>query len=502
MFSGRASVRRARGEREDSTLADFDILYFTGTGNTARAAEVFKEEARQHGRTARTIRVRRGQDCSVHSSEFLVVLFPVYAFAPPRPILSALRRISRVKGKKAVVIENHGMLSLKGGLHTGSGGGSPAHVAAMLRRKGYRVVFTGGVGYPENITILANAIPDRSASEVIDAGDATIRGIARDVCESRSVPTRYGILARFISALGSFLFNYLGAWQGAKLYVADAGCTSCGLCAQACPTRAIRLIGGRPRWSVHCIFCLGCFNTCPRRAVQVSILRVLLLLVATVLPVLLICVVARITVNGNPAILCRFLPRSCCEMPLSVLNPPYVDVLKRTGTVGIDLSCMGKMRSPGSIRSATQGTRYDGSIEGQVVRDGSTARSTETIIQPVAPDIHFHIQGEHVGATAQDSPDGSRGSPPIVDGARGGILQPPSREALGKGEEVLGLVDCVLQVGGPDGFHDADCRVPPAGMGVAQELAFDRLLTAGHGKGEFLGVHLIVLHEMGLFNVE
>jgi hypothetical protein len=30
-------------------------------------------------------------------------------------------------------------------------------------------------------------------------------------------------------------------------------------------------------------------------------------------------------------------------------------------------------------------------------------------------------------------------------------------------------------------------------MGVAQELVFDCLLTAGHGKGEFLGVHVIVL---------
>ena len=38
---------------------------------------------------------------------------------------------------------------------------------------------------------------------------------------------------------------------------------------------------------------------------------------------------ARITVNGNPAIVCRFLPRCCFEMPLCFLHPPMCGVLKR-----------------------------------------------------------------------------------------------------------------------------------------------------------------------------
>jgi hypothetical protein len=63
-----------------------------------------------------------------------------------------------------------------------------------------------------------------------------------------------------------------------KLYVADDGCVGCGKCTRVCPAGAIDLIGGRPRWNLKCEACQRCINSCPRRAIQTSTVRMLGLL--------------------------------------------------------------------------------------------------------------------------------------------------------------------------------------------------------------------------------
>ncbi len=52
-------------------------------------------------------------------------------------------------------------------------------------------------------------------------------------------------------------------------YYADDTCTSCGLCAQVCPSDKIIMKEGKPLWldDVTCYYCYACFNFCPEQAV-------------------------------------------------------------------------------------------------------------------------------------------------------------------------------------------------------------------------------------------
>lgn len=54
-----------------------------------------------------------------------------------------------------------------------------------------------------------------------------------------------------------------------KPFRSGEACTGCTLCAQQCPTRDIRMDGGRPIW-LHrdCTQCLRCFHQCPQRAID------------------------------------------------------------------------------------------------------------------------------------------------------------------------------------------------------------------------------------------
>jgi Pyruvate/2-oxoacid:ferredoxin oxidoreductase delta subunit len=246
---------------------------------------VLASEIRQRGGRVLLRRVRRLDAHPLPPLDVLVVLFPVYAFAPPRTLLSRLRRLPRVTEGRAAVIENHGMLSMRGGAHSGYGAASAGQAASILRRKGYRIAFTGGVGYPENLTIFADALTEKISKQVIDAGDMVMRRVARSLeAAAASPPRRFPIGARLLTLVGRVFFNGLASWQCGKLYIADGSCTSCGLCVKACPGSSIRLVRGRPRWGVHCMCCLGCFNTCPARAIQISIPRLLMLLLVSAAP--------------------------------------------------------------------------------------------------------------------------------------------------------------------------------------------------------------------------
>ena len=52
-----------------------------------------------------------------------------------------------------------------------------------------------------------------------------------------------------------------------KFYVTDS-CISCGKCQEECPSSAIKIIEGKPKWEKNCTFCLKCIHNCPVQAVQ------------------------------------------------------------------------------------------------------------------------------------------------------------------------------------------------------------------------------------------
>jgi NAD-dependent dihydropyrimidine dehydrogenase PreA subunit len=67
-----------------------------------------------------------------------------------------------------------------------------------------------------------------------------------------------------------------------RLFVADDSCTSCGLCARACPATAITMRDGLPAWSLRCCACNRCINACPASAIQTSRARLVLVALANI----------------------------------------------------------------------------------------------------------------------------------------------------------------------------------------------------------------------------
>lgn len=71
--------------------------------------------------------------------------------------------------------------------------------------------------------------------------------------------------------LKSFVLRYAFQWfcMSPKGFRADDKCISCGVCVKSCPMKNIEMESkSRPKWGKDCTFCLGCYNRCPKHAVQ------------------------------------------------------------------------------------------------------------------------------------------------------------------------------------------------------------------------------------------
>jgi Pyruvate/2-oxoacid:ferredoxin oxidoreductase delta subunit/flavodoxin len=258
------------------------IHYFSGTGNTEHAAEVLGNELKQKGAAVSLYRVKRGATAPGQAADVNVFMFPVYGFTFPYSMLRYLQKLPNGKGAKAAVIANHGMLNMKGGINTGYEGHSALKAGKLLAKRGFDVFLTDRVGYPENVTIIAHAPSTENCREVVAAADKKLKDIAGRISSQEKSLHRYTFLDKLCSNALGWTYVYLGRWQIGKFYTADSRCNACGTCVSMCPAGCIRMINKKPRWNYQCDGCLRCYNFCPQNAIQVSIMRALLILGLTV----------------------------------------------------------------------------------------------------------------------------------------------------------------------------------------------------------------------------
>jgi flavodoxin/Pyruvate/2-oxoacid:ferredoxin oxidoreductase delta subunit len=231
------------------------IHYFTGTGNTKKIAEAAAEGLNESGYDCRILPLpgTDGNPIDNISTECSLfgLAFPTYALCPPKAVRKYLKQLPKTKGTPAFILAN---------AHSNSGK-TGSDIAAILERKGYKVVGITETLTPSNSIITEDTEDPDTAKTMMETALEKSRQFGRSIAvgEAGKHQGRLTGKQRMVSML--FKVAMPGMFLG-KISVSDA-CHACGTCAKACPNGNIRMEEGRPVWGKACEVCLRCINICP-----------------------------------------------------------------------------------------------------------------------------------------------------------------------------------------------------------------------------------------------
>ncbi|MDE5661003.1 MAG: EFR1 family ferrodoxin [Muribaculaceae bacterium] len=240
------------------------ILYFSGTGNTRRAATLLSEALGDTDLRRLTPQMLLDPasarfDMSVGDTR-VVWAFPTYSWGIPPVVAAVMRGCMAGQGFSDAT---HYMLA--------TCGDDIAYTDRQWRRimkaRGFRAGGAFSVVMPNNYVLMKGFDTDSdevAARKLAEAPDA-IRRIADAI---RDGGADIAVRLRFSRIKSSVIYpSFVRYAMSPRPFGSNEGCVSCGKCAASCPMDNIAMKDGRPVWGTHCAMCLRCYHICPRHAV-------------------------------------------------------------------------------------------------------------------------------------------------------------------------------------------------------------------------------------------
>lgn len=254
------------------------LFYFmSGTGNTFRVMRWMEDSARQRGveTTVRQIEVRgRVSEIGGGSETLVGLMMPVHGFIAPWPLIRFAWRMPRGTGAHAFVISTRAGTRFRGINLPGLEGTANYIIALLLILRGYRVRGSLSIDMPSNWTAVHPSLKPESVEAILAAAKPKAESFIGLVLDGATWFGGYISLALGLLLLPvSIGYLVAGRFFLSQLFFANSRCTSCQLCAEACPFRAIRMLGSprpRPFWTYSCESCMRCMAYCPENAIEVG----------------------------------------------------------------------------------------------------------------------------------------------------------------------------------------------------------------------------------------
>jgi ferredoxin len=246
------------------------IVYFSGTGSTARFATLIEENFKNKNCDVQVLplevksieRAKNDGTFGINSVDLIVLLFPVHAFDSPEPIYNWIKTLPLSNGLPVAVIS----ISAAGEYWINRASRSGSIKALTL--KGYDVFYERMVIMPFNMIIATkNTISIRLLQVLpIKAANTTIEILSKK--RRRAYPPLKSRILTYLFKIEKPCVKFFG-----KELTTRKSCTLCGHCVHDCPMGNIQMKSKKIKFGWHCIACLRCIYACPAKAIYPRISR-------------------------------------------------------------------------------------------------------------------------------------------------------------------------------------------------------------------------------------
>lgn len=229
------------------------IYYFSGTGNSLRAARIIAGEIGG----AELISMRNNpEDVSAEDAEMVGFICPVYEWDVPIAVKTFVDRLAI--NPKAYIF----MVATYVAIH----GRCFKTVHAALREKGLELHYGRTLRCVASQCVAYEPFPPTWL--MVPLADWKARRIGKEIAGRKlkkfpaMSPVSKWLYPKIMMPLMSVQQEY-----DKGFYVSDA-CIGCETCRKVCPCNNITFLGKRPIWNHNCEGCNACVAYCPTKAIQ------------------------------------------------------------------------------------------------------------------------------------------------------------------------------------------------------------------------------------------
>ncbi|MCR4677441.1 MAG: EFR1 family ferrodoxin [Lachnospiraceae bacterium] len=232
------------------------IYYFTGTGNSLRTAIKIAE---RFGDTELVSMRTEPDEVSAEDCDVIGFVYPVYHWTVPEHVVKFVEGLKINPNAYIFAVANPSFIC----------GFACEKMAELIRAKGAELSFADVVHCVANYVIVYPPFP--SPKFMVPRMERKASKIAGDIANrlTKAYPKAGAITRR---KMKKFMGPYLELQKYADypFTVSDA-CIGCGLCAMVCQCKNIELRDGKPAFLHHCMNCMACVTSCPKRAIGYEI---------------------------------------------------------------------------------------------------------------------------------------------------------------------------------------------------------------------------------------
>lgn len=222
------------------------IYYFSGTGNSKWVAERLASETSDVA-----VDLIGASVIPPIDNQTVGIIFPVHAWGVPEPVLAFVKKLV---GRPAFT-------------YSVCTCGDEAGESMEKLNAIFHLDSMYSIAMPSNYIMGADVEPvDQIASKIVKAEEKFQTIAAQVITRQSTRDVNKGRLSWVKSNLANFGFNRFA--RSTKPFHVTDRCSSCGLCAEICPTNTIKLVDGKPQWHGNCCQCTACINRCPERAIE------------------------------------------------------------------------------------------------------------------------------------------------------------------------------------------------------------------------------------------
>ncbi len=233
-------------------------IYFSGTGNSRYALEVF---LREYDNNSVMFSIEDESLIEIiNNHDEIVFSYPVQYSAVPKFLSDFIHNHSELwNGKKVFIIATMALFS-----------GDGAGVLGCLLKQ-YGAIVIGGLHLQMPDSIADEKVLKRSLEKntrLVKKATSKIEKAVANIKNGKYPQEGLGIFSRLAGFLSQRLwFGYKTRRYSDKLKVDVDKCIGCSKCAKICPTENIVMKDNKAMGKNKCTTCYRCVNTCPKQAI-------------------------------------------------------------------------------------------------------------------------------------------------------------------------------------------------------------------------------------------